>query len=69
MCYIDKVVWKWSIAELAMVVTAAAMKITRDGKYTQVTVKINEDIPESQCAKLLANLKVGWTYIYFSAFD
>ena len=43
---------------MAMVVTAAAMKITRDGKYTQVTVKINEDIPESQCAKLLANLKV-----------
>ena len=35
------------------------MKLNEDGEYTQITVKIDDDIPDDDCETLLDNLKVG----------
>ena len=35
------------------------MILNDDGKYTQITVKIAEDIPEKSCDTVLDNLKVN----------
>ena len=40
------------------------MKINKDGSYSQVTVRISEDIPEKDCASYLSNLKVKYSFSF-----
>ena len=34
------------------------MRLGSDGRYTRVTVRLSDNIPESQCVRVLTNLKV-----------
>ena len=53
-----------TLASQILVLTASLsfvisdMRLGSDGRYTRVTVRLSDDIPESQCAKILGNLKV-----------
>ena len=38
------------------------MRLGSDGRYTRVTVRLSDDLPESQCANILSNLKVCKLY-------
>ena len=35
------------------------MKLTGGGEYTEITVKIDDDVADDDCEELLDNLKVG----------
>ena len=37
------------------------MRLGSDGRYTRVTVRLSDYLPESQCANILSNLKVCFT--------
>ena len=37
----------------------SCIKLNDDGEYTQITVKIDDDIPDDDCEELLDNLKVS----------
>ena len=37
----------------------AGMRLGPDGRYRGVTVKISDDIPDTNCPTILSNLKVG----------
>ena len=39
------------------------MKLTGGGEYTQITVKIADDVADEDCEELLDNLKVGTNII------
>lgn len=42
-----------------MLCLAASMRLGPDGRYRQVTVRISEDIPDTNCQSILSNLKVN----------
>jgi len=42
---------------LNLLTLCLSMNINPDGRYTQVTVKISPNLPDSQCPQLLNNLK------------
>ena len=35
------------------------MELNEDGEYSQITVKIDDDVPDDNCEELLKNLKVS----------
>ena len=35
------------------------MELNEDGEYSQITVKIADDVPDDNCEELLENLKVS----------
>ena len=35
------------------------MKLNENGEYSQITVKIDDDVPDDNCEELLDNLKVS----------
>ena len=35
------------------------MKLNEDGEYSQITIKIDDDVPDDNCEELLDNLKVS----------
>ena len=39
----------------------SAMRLGSEGRYTRVTVRLSDNLPESQCANILTNLKVCFT--------
>ena len=43
---------------VALVNISVAMKLGLDGRYKQVTVRISDDIPDTNCPSILSNLKV-----------
>ncbi len=53
-----------SFVSLILVLTASlpagisGMRLGSDGRYTRVTVRLSDNIPESQCVRVLTNLKV-----------
>ena len=52
-----------SLVSLILVLTASVpgisgMRLGSDGRYTRVTVRLSDNIPESQCVGVLTNLKV-----------
>ena len=44
---------------LVMILSVSCIKLNDDGEYTQITVKIDDDIPDDDCEELLDNLKVS----------
>ena len=34
------------------------MQLNENGEYTNIVIKVEEDVPEQSCARLLNNLKV-----------
>ena len=36
----------------------SGMRLGPDGRYTRVTVRLSDNLPEAQCANILSNLKV-----------
>ena len=36
-----------------------AIKISSDGGYTDIVIKIKDQVPEDKCPQILQNLKVG----------
>ena len=42
-----------------LVMSVSCIKLNNDGEYTQITVKIDDDIPDDDCEELLDNLKVS----------
>ena len=35
------------------------LKLNEDGEYSQITVKIDDDVPDDNCEELIENLKVS----------
>ena len=40
----------------------SCIKLDGNGKYTQITVRIEDDVPDDDCEELIDNLKVNTDY-------
>lgn len=41
-------------------IACQAIKITSDGGYTDIVIRIKDEVPEDNCPQILENLKVGF---------
>ena len=47
------------VVALILVSHSMAIKISSDGGYTDIVIKIKDQVPEDKCPQILQNLKVG----------
>ena len=56
---INLLVATWSLSSAATTLSAPTrIKVDADGGYSGIVVKIDKDVPEEECGRILASLKV-----------
>jgi hypothetical protein len=55
---LDQVRTLWVLMALSFNLHVRATKISPDGGYTDVVVRVQDDVPENQCPQILENFKV-----------